>query len=129
VSRPEKRCWTETEYRTETRGSDYGGTIIGTIAGGILGNQVGKGNGKTIATAVGAATGAIVGDRLGDRSTTTRAVPVQVERCATETQWEQRVTGYDVTYRYGGKDYTTFMLRDPGQYVRIKISVEVAERW
>jgi uncharacterized protein YcfJ len=32
--------------------------------------------------------------------------------------------GYDVTYSYGGRSYTSMMDRDPGDRVRLRVSVE-----
>ena len=46
------------------------------------------------------------------------------ERCRTETNWRDtdRVMGYEVTYRYGGREYTTRMDHDPGDRMRIRVT-------
>ena len=47
-----------------------------------------------------------------------------MRQCRTVDAWESRTTGYDVTYDYRGRNYTSFMPRDPGQRVRLRVSVE-----
>ncbi len=131
INTPRRECWTEQvgyEYVTPSR--SYGGAIIGAIAGGILGNQIGKGTGKTVATAVGAATGAIVGDNLDNdvhRAERITSRPRYEERCRVVDQWERRLTGYNVVYRYQGREYTAFLPYDPGSTVRVRVHVSLAE--
>jgi len=127
VNMPRQEC--RTEYVRESRASadrDLGGAIIGGIAGGLLGSQIGKGNGRVAGAAVGAATGAIVGDRIdnsGERSYSTRPV----ERCVTVDDWQTVQRGYQVTYRFNGREYTTQMPYDPGSTLRIRVAVSPEE--
>lgn len=128
---PRRECWTEQVSYEAPRDRSYGGAIVGGIVGGILGNQVGKGTGKTVATAVGAATGAMVGDNVDNRG---RPIGKQiqtedVERCRTVDNWSRRVAGYDVVYRFQGRNYSTVLPYDPGNNLRLKVNVSVAERW
>lgn len=130
VNTPRRECWTEQvgyEYSAPSR--SYGGAIIGAIAGGILGNQVGKGTGKSVATAVGAATGAIVGDNLDNDGHRYQQVsrPRYEERCRVMDQWERRLAGYNVVYRYQGREYTAFLPYDPGSTVRVRVQVSLVE--
>ena len=48
------------------------------------------------------------------------------ERCRTETSWRDtdRVLGYEVTYRYGGREYTTRMDHDPGDRMRVRVNYD-----
>jgi len=48
------------------------------------------------------------------------------QRCRTETNWRStdRVLGYDVTYRYGGREYTTQMDHDPGDRLRVRVNYD-----
>jgi uncharacterized protein YcfJ len=105
-----------------------GGSIIGGIAGAILGNQVGGGSGRTAATAAGAIAGAVVGDRVqNDGSAVNQPPQLQeqaVRQCRTVDSYESRTIGYDVTYDYRGRNYTSMMAHDPGQRVRLRVSVE-----
>lgn len=129
---PRRSCWSEpvTYYREAPPAHrSYTGAVLGTLVGGILGNQIGGGTGKTVATAVGAATGAIVGDNLANRD---RYGPPgryveQRERCREDDHWSRRVVGYDVRYRYQGRDYSTVLPYDPGATLRLRVNVSVAE--
>lgn len=127
---PKQECWSEKVGETTSSGGSksYTGAVIGGIAGGLLGSQVGKGSGKTAATAAGAITGALVGDNIDNRGGTQAASqPVYQERCRTVDNWSRQLTGYDVTYRYNGRNFTTFMSRDPGKRIRVIVDVRPAE--
>ena len=45
-----------------------------------------------------------------------------VQRCTTETYYDQRVIGYDVTYEYAGRSYTTRPSPIPGSGFRLPCS-------
>ena len=45
-----------------------------------------------------------------------------VQHCTTQTFHENRTVGYDVTYEYGGRQYTAQMASDPGLSVQLQIS-------
>jgi uncharacterized protein YcfJ len=55
-----------------------------------------------------------------------RPVTATHERCRTETDWRNtnRVLGYDVTYRYHGREYTTHMDHDPGDRLRVRVNYD-----
>ncbi len=112
-NQPQQEC--RTEY------VPAGGAIIGGLAGGLLGNQVGGGNGRTAATAVGAITGAIVGDRLDNNGN--NGGEQAVRQCHTVDRWQTRTNGYAVTYQYHGRDYTSVMPYDPGERIRLHVSI------
>ena len=48
------------------------------------------------------------------------------EHCRTETNWRSTdsVLGYEVTYRFGGREYTTRMDHDPGNHLRVKVNYD-----
>jgi len=123
VNYPQQEC--RTEYvpvqRQQQRG--VGGSIIGGLAGGIIGNQVGGGNGRTVATAAGAIAGAIVGDRLENSENQVVTEQQPVRQCRTIDNWQSRTNGYSVTYEYNGRNYTTTMPYDPGERLRVRVSV------
>lgn len=131
INEPRRECHIEYQTYEEhsyRNGNNTGGAFLGAIVGGLVGSTVGKGNGKVAAAAVGAATGAVVGDRWndrGDRYTTTETRPV--EACQMVDNYRQEVIGYDVTYRYQGKEFTTRMPHHPGEWVRVNVSVSVSE--
>ena len=130
VNEPRRECWTETS-RYETRsyrdGNNTGSTVLGAIAGGLIGSTVGKGNGKVAAAAVGAATGAVVGSRWNNGSTRYESSPRQVERCRTNDDYRQVVSGYDVRYRFQGREFSTRLPNDPGKWLTLNVSFSVAE--
>lgn len=129
VRQPHEEC--RTEYIQvpvqQQQQRSAGGAIVGAIAGGILGNQVGGGTGRAAATAAGVIAGAMVGDKVDNNN----RPPVQagyqeqaVRQCRTVDSWETRTVGYEVSYDYRGRSYTSIMPRDPGQRVRLRVSVE-----
>ena len=128
---PEQKCYNRTEtvapVRRNNSSNSVGGAVIGGIAGAILGNQVGGGNGRTAATAAGAIGGAIVGNNLSNNNNNDdyydEPMERQVRRCETVNREEQRINGYDVTYQYQGKSYTTIMPRKPAGNIRVAVSV------
>lgn len=130
VNEPRRECWTETsgyETRTYRDGNNTGGTVLGAIAGGLIGSTVGKGNGRVAAAAVGAATGAVVGSRWNDGSTRYESSPRQEERCRTQDNFHQVVSGYDVRYRFQGREYNTRLPYDPGKWLALNVSFSVAD--
>jgi uncharacterized protein YcfJ len=132
ISRPREECRTQyvqvpVQPRAEQRSG--GGALLGALAGGIIGNQVGGGSGRAAATAVGAIAGAVAGDRIdnGDARQPAPVAHVQeqaVRQCRMVESVETRTVGYDVVYDYRGQTHTTFMQHDPGQRIRLRVSVE-----
>jgi uncharacterized protein YcfJ len=123
-NQPRQECRTEYVQVQRQQPRSVGGSIIGGIAGGLLGNQVGGGNGRTAATAAGAIAGAITGDRL-DNNGQQMQQPSQeaVQQCRTVDHWESRTNGYNVTYEYHGRNFTSVLPYDPGQRVRLHVAV------
>lgn len=130
ISAPRQECYDESAprrpyYRSEER--SYGGALIGGVTGAIVGNQIGRGHGREAATAIGAVTGALVGDRIQNRNDSDGWEPRTARRCREIEQWENQLTGYRVMYEYGGRRHTTIMAHDPGNYVRVRVSVDAYE--
>lgn len=124
VNVPQQECRAETVQVQQSQERGVGGAIIGGVAGGILGNQVGGGHGRTAATAAGAVIGALVGDRVENNNNGGGTVTErQVQRCRTVDRWETRVNGYAVTYEYRGHEYTSVLPRDPGDRLRLRVSL------
>lgn len=120
-------CWDE-EVRHSRRGDGgTAGTVLGGLIGGLAGHQVGSGSGNTAATVVGTLAGAAVG-REASRGPSRHHYSVE-ERCRVERDYreEERLAGYRVTYLYGGETYTTRTRRDPGDRIRVRVSVSPAE--
>lgn len=139
VNEPRRECWEEqvgyerTEYRRYPE-RNIGSAILGGVLGGVLGHSVGKGDGRKAATAIGAAVGAIAGDNYGNEQRDEHDVvrgesrPRYEQRCRSVDNWSRKITGYNVTYRYQGREYAAFLPYDPGNSVRVNVSVSLAER-
>lgn len=112
------------------------GTVLGAIVGGVIGHQFGNSSGgRDRGTAAGAIVGGIVGNQI-ENSPPANAAPVtgparvdyvpetrNVQRCQTVYDGRDEVTGYNVAYRYQGRDYTTRMAYDPGPTMRVQVNL------
>jgi len=139
-----EECWSEQrrgyEERTVTRqdnGAPIGaGTVIGAIAGGVIGHQFGNSSGgRDRGTAAGAIVGGLVGNQV-DRENSgpgssveveRRPVTREVERCRTIQEVREVPVGYDVRYRYGGREFMTRMPFDPGRRLRVAVDIRPIE--
>lgn len=121
VRSPERECWSEP--RRDGHNQSYTSTIAGGIIGGVIGNQFGGGSGKTVMTVAGTLLGGSVGRDLGQNNYQETRYE---ERChVTDRHHEERVLdGYNVTYRYHGKLYSTYMDHDPGKFISVDVNVK-----
>lgn len=122
---PPQECYPETVTREDN--NHTGGTVLGAIVGGVLGNTVGKGDGRKAATVAGAVAGGAVGNRVSaahDRSYTEQRT---VCRPVANYAPPQRIVAYDVEYRYRGEVYMSRLQFDPGERLRVRISVAPAD--
>ena len=120
------------------------GTVLGAIIGGVVGHQFGNSSGgRDRGTAAGVVLGGIVGNQIENSPSAAPqpqyAGPARVDyipetrtvqRCRTVYDSRDEVTGYNVVYRYQGRDYTTRMGYDPGSTmnVQVNLAVEPARR-
>lgn len=138
-----QECWNEQrrgyEDRQVTRqdnGAVIGpGTVLGAIAGGVIGHQFGNSSGgRDRGTAAGAIVGGLVGHEVdkqngavGDGSSTTEVerVPVthDVQRCRTVQEVREVAVGYDVRYRFAGREFVTRLPYDPGPKMHIAVEI------
>lgn len=127
ISRPETECWHEPVERYERGEGNLGGVILGGIVGGVIGSRFGGGDGRRAATVIGSVAGAAVGHEM---SRGPGHVYSDSERhCQTvrSRHTEERVIGYDVHYRYNGRDFYTRTDRDPGERIKIRVAVTPVE--
>ena len=102
-------------------GDPTGGTVIGAIIGGAIGNQVGKGDGRRAATIAGAVAGGAIGHNIDKNN---GSDPERRVDCATSGYYETReVIGFDVEYQYRGERYVSRLPYDPGNRMRVRVSV------
>jgi uncharacterized protein YcfJ len=131
INRPERECWDEERRVEYEHGTDRtAGGIVGGILGGVAGHQVGKGRGKTAATIVGTILGSTIGRDMADNDPRRRESHVNTETvCRTVDRYdeEERLQGYQVSYRYQGHEYDTFMKRHPGKRLKVSVKLDVVE--
>jgi uncharacterized protein YcfJ len=96
------------------------GTLIGGVAGGLLGSTIGGGKGKTVATVAGAAAGAYGGNQVQKNMQEKDVVTSTETRCKTINERSEKLVGYDVSYRLGGKEGTVRMASDPGKQIPVR---------
>ena len=124
---PRQECYDQQVVRREPGSGSAAGTILGAVVGGVLGNTVGKGDGRRAATVAGAVVGGAVGNgvsRSGGgeyESTETRC------RQVAAVSEQRRIMGYDVEYRYRGEVYVSRLNYDPGERLRVRVSVAPAD--
>jgi len=96
------------------------GGLAGAITGAAIGSQIGGGAGTAAAMLIGSVGGALLGNNI--ESDNLRAQQAAVPTCTTETSYENRTVGYDVTYEYAGQQYTTRLPYDPGPSIRLQVT-------
>lgn len=108
--------------RSGSRDDGSDGAVLGAIVGGALGHQAGKGDGRIAATVAGATIGGLIGHRI-DRNGRSDRDRHDVECRGDRDDSHRRDADYRVTYRYGGRLYTTFMPYHPGRTIRVRVEV------
>lgn len=130
VSTPQEQCWEEEVAidRYSDRSRSRTPLLVSSIIGGAIGNAVGhnKSNQR-----VGAVLGAMLGHSIGRDIISHREQPQireyqTVQRCETVYQQheEERLVAYHVTYLYNGEEYSVRTDSDPGDRIRIRVSVQ-----
>jgi uncharacterized protein YcfJ len=127
-SKPVKECWDEpvSGGYGHYRGNPVGGALAGGIIGGVIGHQIGDGRGRDLSTALGTIIGAQVGHDaayVDDYSggIQYRQVCEVVDR---DDGFDVVQDGYQVSYRYQGKDYHAHLPYDPGDRIKLKVQVK-----
>ena len=128
---PREQCTEQQVPYTQPRPSTATPTIIGAVLGGALGNALGH---DTSNEKVGAVVGAALGGAVGYDWSRRRAGAAgpsalyyrtqQICNIVQDVHEEERIAGYDVTYTYLGRTYTTRMSYDPGRTVRVRVQVD-----
>lgn len=116
VAVPQQVCDNQTVYTGQQ--ATGGGAVLGAIAGGAAGNAIGGGSGRAAATALGLIGGALLGNQIEGNG---RPTYQNVQRCNTQTYYENRTMGYTVVYEYAGRQYTTQTQTDPGRTIPVQV--------
>lgn len=117
VAVPRQVCTTQQVAVEQPRSG--AGALLGAVAGGAAGNAIGDGSGRAAATVIGIVGGAILGNRI-EGSPGTRMQDQTV--CTTQTLYENRTSGYNVTYEYAGRQYQVQLPQDPGPTLRVQVT-------
>ncbi len=126
VEQPREECFDTGARRPGGRYDNTAtGTIVGALVGGALGNQVGKGSGRDAATIAGVVIGGAVGREVdaNDNPRSGRAIETRC-RVVEAGYDERRIAGYDVEYRYRGEVFFSRLGYDPGEKLRVRVSIE-----
>ncbi len=116
IKQPRQECRnvTLTHRRPVQDENRIAGSVLGAVAGGVLGHQFGGGRGRDVATVAGALAGGYGGNQvqgaMQDRDTYT----THEQRCKTVYDNQERMLGYDVTYKIGDQQGKIRMENDPG---------------
>lgn len=134
VAAPREVCWKERvrHVRHHRRRHDQSAlpVIVGGVVGGVVGNQIGKRGNRDALTIAGTLIGAAVGHGVGNAThhhhRPARRYHTIEHRCEIQTEYhtEERIDGYNVTYRYHGHHFTTRTDHDPGKRIRVRVQVE-----
>ena len=116
VAVPRQVCSNEAVVMQSPRSG--AGALMGAIAGGAAGNAIGNGGGRAAATMIGLVGGAMLGDRIEGPNNQLQ----NVQRCSTQTFYENRASYFNVVYEYQGAQYTAQMANDPGLHVRLNVT-------
>ena len=127
TSNPREVCDEVPVERRTDNGNRAAGTVIGAIVGGVLGSTVGKGDGRRAATVAGAVGGGAVGNNAARGDDRYYEGVERHCRVVDDGADENRVVAYDVQYRYRGDVYMSRLNYDPGERLRVRVSVEPAE--
>ncbi|MFT3929793.1 MAG: glycine zipper 2TM domain-containing protein [Spongiibacteraceae bacterium] len=122
IRTPREECHDETVTHTKPVKDEnrIAGTAIGAVIGGVLGNQVGGGNGKKLATVAGAAAGGYAGNKTQQHMQENDTYTTVEQRCTTVMDKSEKITGYEVRYRYKDKEDTIRMDHEPGSKIPVK---------
>ncbi|MFL6592984.1 MAG: glycine zipper 2TM domain-containing protein [Luteimonas sp.] len=111
-------------------------TVVGGLLGAAVGSQLGGGSARYATAALGTMVGGMAGRQVYNHAhqpvrTATVEVcdPVQTsngyrnDAGGYTSSNDGRVTGYDVTYEYAGRTYTTRTSYNPGDRMRVRVDV------
>ena len=96
------------------------GSVVGAVAGGLLGSTIGGGDGKKLATVAGAAAGGYAGNRVQKNLQEKDVTTTTEQRCRTVSEKTQKLVGYNVSYRFQGKEGVVRTTFKPGSTLPVK---------
>jgi len=128
VKKPHKQCHLEERVVHQKSNRSATPKILGALIGGAIGNELGhnKSNKR-----VGALAGAILGGSIASdiarnshhRHSNQYTKTERVCHTTHTVSHEKQLNGYEVSYRYKGNTYQTFMHNHPGKRIRVAVDV------
>jgi uncharacterized protein YcfJ len=127
VSYPERECWDETVEHYRPDRPRYTGTVLGGIIGGVMARNISHGSrrGRDAATLAGTLLGGAIGHDISQQGRGGHYTTSVERRCEVtqHSRYEEQLIGYDVTYRYRGKEFTTRTKNHPGKWIPVNVTV------
>lgn len=127
---PRETCWMETVRSEDPRLHRRSATpvILGSVIGGLVGKELGNNRDKRrIGAVVGSILGASIANDIQRQQPRHQngAQYEEIERCeiSHSIETEQVLEGYNVDYRFHGRNYSTFMEQRPGKTIPIAVQV------
>ena len=125
---PQQSCHYETvAYREPGRSNSYTGAVVGGLIGAAVGHELGHSKrNKDVGAVAGGLLGATIGHDISRNRSgggTTHYRDEQVCHTRYQTEYSQRVVGYDVTYQYHGPYYQTRTSQHPGDRIPVDVNV------
>lgn len=108
-------------------------TVVGGIVGAAIGSQMGGGSARYATSAIGSMVGGMAGQKVYENSVRSRyprtGTVTVCDPIPDDRYYDQYSTGgrganaYDVTYEYGGREYTARTNYHPGDRIRVLVDV------
>ena len=116
IKQPRQECRnvTLTHRRPVQDENRITGSVLGAVAGGVLGHQFGGGRGRDVATVAGALAGGYAGNQVQGSMQSRDTYTTSEQRCKTVYDKQEKMLGYDVTYKIGDQQGKIRMENDPG---------------
>jgi len=127
VNTPQEECWQEAVTVSTKKSNSNTPEILGAIVGAGVGRLFGDGRGQDAATVAGAILGGSIGSDLENKNASSQVQYQQRCRVVDQYRDEERLQGYDVTFKLNDRLYTTRTRNDPGSSININFTVSSGE--
>ena len=119
VKTPRQECRnvTVTHRRPVQDENRLAGSVLGAVADGVIGHQFGGGHGRSVATVIGALGGGYAGNQVQGAMQDNDTWTSTQQRCNTVYDKNEKMLGYDVTYKIGDQQGKIRMDHDPGSQI------------
>lgn len=120
---PEEYCRIE-KVKVKNHRDSSTAMILGGIIGGVIGNELGHNrHDKKVRTIAGALLGGSIAKDIKHKKHGYHYTNEEVCTRSNRIEYKKELVGYDVTYRYHGKLYTTITEQHPGKRIQVATSV------